>query len=581
MVQFPNLGLEPPVTYRPLSETTSANELRQQLERTDLARKIERLFTLLQKAVDNTYSVCYSVFDIDSDHPETQHYFGISQLLNRRYWAGYYYCCRGLHFGCGNDRCLTTVRKLNGYWLEEESPNPSSGPLYPFSVPQSVTEDNVIEEFQKLTSVETTTWTDVGERVAVAEANLRFVSVLLAYIQFILDGHTETAPDEVTLRSHLALSHLLSLQPEKAKHIARKLLYEVTGPDVSLSTYPNRLLAQSEALMGRHHAAGDALSQTSRSVLKANPTLISDCYRYYQRANASEAANEFICELYDLLDGQFFLDVTESQFNTADRFIRLVQLAGRMRGHPPILISTISKSGSTFLTNQISDRLALPHVKLFTTTGYHDSRPVPQAVEQFAKGGALCRQHFAPQDAILEMLAHHGIQKLMFHLRDPRRALISWVFYKEATLRRSRSPGSHVRGTTPWEYAETDFAEKIELQVDSFLKPTVELIDEWVEAARNNPYGIEIKITRFEDMIEDPDAFFADVFDYYGVREWPFVSEVTERAKARLKPHKTDKKRGSNIDEWEEYIPPETKKSVLDTISPSVRSIYPEIDWTV
>lgn len=83
-----------------------------------------------------------------------------------------------------------------------------------------------------------------------------------------------------------------------------------------------------------------------------------------------------------------------SQFNAADSLVNLTQFGGRIRRVPPILISTINKSGSTFLTNQIGDWLVIPQMKLFTSVGYHDSRLYP-TLDQFEKGRAVCCQHFA------------------------------------------------------------------------------------------------------------------------------------------------------------------------------------------
>lgn len=69
------------------------------------------------------------------------------------------------------------------------------------------------------------------------------------------------------------------------------------------------------------------------------------------------------------------------------------------------------------------------------------------------------------------------------------------------------------------------------------------------------------------------------MFEFYRATEWPFATSIASRPKRRIKRHTTDKKRGGDVDELEEYIHRDTKELVFDAISPTVRPFYPEVDW--
>jgi hypothetical protein len=154
--------------------------------------------------------------------------------------------------------------------------------------------------------------------------------------------------------------------------------------------------------------------------------------------------------------------------------------------------------------------------------------------------------------------------------------LISWILYQEASLRSQGNPGKYVRGSTLEEYAQMTFSEKVRCQIDNFLEPSVELAERWIETREQNSYEIEVKITRFEDMIGDPDRFFANIFDFYGVSDDSLLAGALASVRRSFSTSTTNKKRGSDVDEWEEYFSPSLKQDVVNAIPQSIIDLYPD-----
>lgn len=567
-VHFPNLNLDPPTPYKPISNLNSSESFREQLQNHEYPRDVNRELKLLQTAVDNTYVYSYKVLGLESHSAEALDYIGIAQLLGQNYWSGYYHCCRSLYLDRGRERLQKIVERLKRNREKNVEHTPSQDPLTPFHEGKSLSVEEVVKEHQKLIEYEKKDCSDTEEWLELAKLNLRLASKLLSFIHAEIE---EVNAETNNLEVFLSFCSLLSFQPRKSKELAGG-----TAKDCSDGPFlPSQLIAYSEAMVGDYLKAARTLSKTPKEVLEENPFLVDECYRCYKYAGAGAEANQFVEE--NRVPGSM------NQYYP-NKKQKLIQMFGRLRGNPPILMSTISKSGSTYLTNEVQKRTGSEYMKIMTGTDYTDRQVLSDALDTFSKGGLVCRQHFQPHDDLLSALSSRGIDRILFHIRDPRRALISWTFYQESTLRKNKRIGGFVRGTNAKEYAEMDFQDKIENQIENFLKPTVSLIQDWIDAEQNNPHGIKIKITKFEDMVSDPDPFFEEVVSFFGAKHHPFFKKTVETARSATRKgseYNKNKKRDSDVDEWEEYISDPLKQEILNSIPSSIKSLYPEKDWTV
>lgn len=589
-VQFSNIDLERPLQYEKISDTITEKTLRKQLN-SDLSENlIKPQFELIDQAVDNCHGTLYMLFDVDSSDSAVQDYFGFAQLLKRNFWSGYYYCNRAEYYGRDRERLQTVLTRFENYRNNTHTASQES-PLYPVEEDDSWSTETISELYDRIHDLEETAHRDDDTNLALAEANLSFGSHLLSNIYDTVTG-TSDPINNSSYRSYLPLLYLLTFQSEKAKASASELEDLAGGNTDDMDLLPTRVAAHAAAMAGNYQEAARRISNSSPTLLRKNPSLIEEGYFFYRYAGDFTSAHEFITDYWE----------SNALWQMAlNRRQQVNQLNARLRGVPPILVSSISKSGSSFLWNQIQDRLMLPSMKIFTTADYDKVKIRSRSLDQFAKGGVMCRQHIPPEKEMFQQLAEAGIDRIVFHLRDPRRALISWVFYVETMLRK-HSTEKTIPRTEPKEYARLDFQGKIEHQIEAFLQPTIRLIEGWIEAQKEEPAGISIKITRFEDMVSEPDAFFTELFSFYGVQEASRLGQLVSRVSnivgmflyvvenpAKVTrftelfraPANEDKKRGDDVDEWEEYFSEPLKQQVLDEISDPVRKLYPERDWTV
>ena len=123
---------------------------------------------------------------------------------------------------------------------------------------------------------------------------------------------------------------------------------------------------------------------------------------------------------------------------TAD-FILSQERAAR-RGIPAIILNSLGNAGSTYLMLRLTAGLRIPAHSFLL--GQYDTRdlPIPSAVTNMAKGGAICRQHFEATDEILSEFQRCEIHEMVLQiLRSPptcplepslhRNALRKWRLY--------------------------------------------------------------------------------------------------------------------------------------------------------
>lgn len=589
-VQFSNIDLERPIQYNEISDKITEKTLRRHLTSELSEAGIKNQFRVLYQSIDNCHGPLYKLFDVDSSDPTLQDYFGFAQLLKRNFWSGYYYCHRAEYYGRDRERLQTVRSRLEHYRNNTHAASQES-PLYPVEDADSCSTETIIELYDRICDLEDTANRDDDTNLALAEANLSFASYILSNIY---DTVTDTSNpiDNSSYQSYLPLLYLLTFQSERAKASASELEHTAGGDTDDMDFLPTRVAAHAAAMAGNYQEAARRISDSAPALLRENPSLIEEGYFFYRHAGDFTSAHEFITDYWE----------SNALWQMAlNRRQQVNQLNSRLRGVPPILVSSISKSGSSFLWNQVQDRLLLPSMKIFTTADYDKVEIRSQSLNQFAKGGVICRQHIPPKKEVFQQLAEAGIDRIVFHLRDPRRALISWVFYVETMLRK-HSTAKTIPRTDPKEYARLDFQGKIEHQIEAFLQPTIRLIERWIEAQKEEPAGVSIKITRFEDMVSDPDAFFTELFSFYGVQEASRLGQLVSRVSNVVgmflyiienpvkvtrftelfrAPANEDKKRGDDVDEWEEYFSEPLKQQVLDEISDPIRKLYPEHEWIV
>jgi hypothetical protein len=193
---------------------------------------------------------------------------------------------------------------------------------------------------------------------------------------------------------------------------------------------------------------------------------------------------------------------------------------GRGGNLPPIMLVTLPKAGSIFIHTALRRTLRVPMLKI-ACPGIHEQTIDHRRLARFARGNAVCREHFAARDFLLDGLRLAGIRKLTVHVRDPRAAVLSWTRNMERVLE-DDGPAALVLDNeqrTPEAYFGWSFAQRLEWQVDHQLPRYVSWIQDWMDTIeRHAGSGIAFKVTTYEQFAADNRSFVEDLLAFYEIK---------------------------------------------------------------
>ena len=212
------------------------------------------------------------------------------------------------------------------------------------------------------------------------------------------------------------------------------------------------------------------------------------------------------------------------------------------RGIPSIMLNSLGNSGSTYAMLRLAAGLRIPVHSILL--GRFDTRdtPVPHAVTNMARGGAICRQHFYATEEIVAELRRCDIADMVLQVRDPRQLVLSNLHYIEMLY----ASGSYIprrsRETFPKDYFERPVEAKLDYLIESFIPRDTGMIQSWIDAENEWP-DLRIHYCTYESMVSDPDAFVCDILDFYEIPHDKFDwSATVDKSEAHF--------RKGKIDEW-------------------------------
>ena len=113
--------------------------------------------------------------------------------------------------------------------------------------------------------------------------------------------------------------------------------------------------------------------------------------------------------------------------------------------------------------------------------------------------------------------------RLIVHLRDPRQAFISKIYYSEY-LRYSGNISGLMEYRYPDGFFQWPFAKKVDWQIDNYYFPAdIKWIQGWLKAEEDLEFLCNIHWSRFEVLAKDPKRFFQEILFFYGIDENRFV----------------------------------------------------------
>jgi Sulfotransferase domain len=247
-------------------------------------------------------------------------------------------------------------------------------------------------------------------------------------------------------------------------------------------------------------------------------------------------------------------------------YFGLIQKAPRKL--PPILINTMPKSGSIYLTRTIATSLGIEYSLRSVVDGLFPTYSmIPEVLDHFRRGDVVRQEHLDASPLNLATCARY-IDRIVLHVRDPRQATLSWThhFNRLLSLHLHSTAGAVHR--PPEQYCRWAFRKQLDWHIDHHLVSLVAWLRQWKAAEENPP--IKILRTQYEELINNERALFNRILEFYGV----CADGIDMRP-----PKKTTKShyRVGRADEWRDVFTAEQKTRSHDIIG---RDILQHFGWT-
>jgi tetratricopeptide (TPR) repeat protein len=215
------------------------------------------------------------------------------------------------------------------------------------------------------------------------------------------------------------------------------------------------------------------------------------------------------------------------------------------RGVPSIMLNSLGNSGSTYVMLRLVAGLHIPGHSILLGQFDTRDRPIPEAVANMAKGGAICRQHFYATEEILALFRQHNIEEMILQIRDPRQLVLSNLHYIEMLYADGSYVPSRSRAAFTKDYFEWPMEAKLDYLIDNFIPRDTGMIQSWIDAEEAWP-DLRIHYCTYESMVDDPDEFLRDILDFYDIPHDRFNwSARVDKSEAHFRKGKIDEWRGT------------------------------------
>lgn len=213
-----------------------------------------------------------------------------------------------------------------------------------------------------------------------------------------------------------------------------------------------------------------------------------------------------------------------------------------------ILLNTMPKSGSLYAREGLARILGINTMYLGGRYALIDQIDLDK-VSAFSRGGYVSQNHLAPSPENLQVLKHFKL-KMVLQLRDPRQALLSWVYHLDYITRGNDGSAEllYFIPRTPSGYFKFSLSHKIDWQIANYLPNLIAWTKRWVEIADQGT--IPILITHQDDLRCDERAFFAAILAFYQIEfdfELPSLPRTLDETHFRR----------ADPDEWRRTFTPE------------------------
>lgn len=164
------------------------------------------------------------------------------------------------------------------------------------------------------------------------------------------------------------------------------------------------------------------------------------------------------------------------------------------------------------------------------------------------------------------------VDRLIVHVRDPRQALLSFVYYLQQT-NDYRSPEYLISTQLrlPPDYFSLSLTEQINWQIEKWYLPdAIKWIKGWIDADQDPLFYPKILFTKQEDLATEPKMFFESILNFYEIETARFVFPEKPCFQA------TKHLRKGSVNEWREVFTPEQIERCAEVIP---ELIFKKFGW--
>ena len=331
-------------------------------------------------------------------------------------------------------------------------------------------------------------------------------------------SETQTATQTVSVSHAFELARLRHLAGEidEARAIYRRILD--TAPDNAEAMVMLASIAYREG----DDDAGKALLEQAINLTRAA----------HQR-NPGRTAT--IASLTNLLLARGRIDEAEALIRDLDIPLKPVRASdeefaarresGIAQGLPTILISTMPKSASESIWNKLAEGLGL--AQCYISLGlFPDCCLVPSRVAVARQGGITTKEHIGTTPHNLATLTEAGIDRLVVHHRDPRQAALSWVHFAHDDISQRLMAPLWRKIVPPAQVLHMDLGARIDWCLEAYMPLLIDYLRRWREVDADSNVPLSVLFMSFEMFRADPDRYFKEVLDFYGIPQARFAAEA-------------------------------------------------------
>lgn len=185
-------------------------------------------------------------------------------------------------------------------------------------------------------------------------------------------------------------------------------------------------------------------------------------------------------------------------------------------GRPPIVINTVPKSASETIWNRLAGGLGMAQSHLSIGL-FPDCCIVPYRMRTFMDGGVIAKEHIPASRHNVDQLTRAGIDRMVFHVRDPRQATLSWAhFVRDDVSMRLMAPIWR-KVMPPAKVLAQGFEATLDWSIDVYMPRLIRFMTDWDAVSRDPATPLEVRFLSFESFRTEGDAYFREVLDFHGV----------------------------------------------------------------